>query len=108
MVELVAMQNQELSTVGCPVKKLFRDFHQSALLNESQDHRASQKVVVVADGQADACSASGQIHQTGHNLIALRSPVPSTLQTPSVDEVADEVKILRFIPTEKFQERLNP
>ncbi len=108
MVKLVAMQNQELSTIGCLMIKLFRNFHHPALFNKPQDHRASQKVVVVADGQPDACAAFGQIHQTSDNLITFGLPMPATLQTPAVNEVANKVKILRFMSIEKFQERLNP
>ena len=58
---------------------------------------------MVADGQSDACSAFGQIHQTSDNLIAFGLPMPVTLQTPSVNEVAYEIKILRLISIEKFQ-----
>ena len=88
--------------------KLFRNFHHSALLKKSQDHRATQKIVVVADSQSNTCATSGQIHQTGHNLITFRLPVPPTLQTPSVDEIADKIKIFRLMSIEKFQERLDP
>ena len=91
MIKLVAVQNQELSTIGCPMMKLFRDFHHPALLDESQHHRESQEIIMVADGQSDACSAFGQIHQTSDNLIAFGLPVPPTLQTPSVDKVAHEI-----------------
>jgi hypothetical protein len=108
VIELVAMQNQELSTVGSPVMKLFCNFHHSALLNESQNHRAAKKVIVIANGQPNTCSTFGQIHQTSDNLIAFGLPVPATLQTPTVNEVADKVKILRFMSIEKLQERLNP
>ena len=103
MIKLVAVQNQELSTIGCPVMKLFRDLHHPALLNKSQHHRASQKVIMIANGQSNACSAVGQIHQTSDDQIAFGLPVPATLQTPSVDEVADEIKILRLMPIEKLQ-----
>jgi hypothetical protein len=108
VVELVAMQNQELSTVCGPVMKLFCHFHHSTLVKKSQDHRASQEIVVVADGQSNACSVFGQIHQTSHDQIAFGLPMPATLQTPAVDEVADKIKILRLMSIEKFQERLNP
>ena len=108
MIKLITMQNKESAAVCQLVIKLFRNFYHPALLDKSQDHRASQKIIVVADCQADACSTFGQIHQAGHNLIAFGMPMPATLQTPAVNEVANKVKILRFMSIEKLQERLNP
>jgi hypothetical protein len=103
MIKLVAVQNQELSTIGCSVMKFFRDFHHPALLNKSQHHRASQKVIMIANGQSNARSTFGQIHKPSNDQVAFSLPVPATLQTPSVDEVADQIKILRLMSIEKLQ-----
>lgn len=97
-----------MPAIRCPMMKLFRHFHHPALLNKSQHHRASQKVIMIADGQSNAGSAPGQIHQASDNQIAFSLPVPATLQTPSVDKVTNKIKILRLMSIEKFQERLNP
>jgi hypothetical protein len=103
MIKLVAVQDQELSTIGCSVMKLFRDFHHPALLDKSQQHRASQKIIMIANGQSNARSAFGQIHKPSNDQVAFGLPVPATLQTPSVDEVSDKIKILRLMSIEKLQ-----
>jgi hypothetical protein len=103
MIKLVAVQNEEPSTIGCPVMELFRDFHHPALLNKSQHHRTSQKIVMITNGQSNPCSGFRQIHKSSNDQVTLGLPMPATLQTPSVDEVADEIKILRLMSIEKLQ-----
>lgn len=102
------MQDQESATVGHMMMILFCHFDHSGLANESLHHGIAQKVIVVADCEADLSSLTREIHETRDNQIALWPPVPSLLQTPSVDEISHKVEILRLVLHEEIQKLQRP
>ena len=101
------MKDQKSATVSRLMMKFLCHFDHSGLVNESLHHGIAQKVVVVADCETDLSSLASEIHETRDDQIALWLPVPSLLQTPSVDEVAYKVEIFRLVRHQEIQQLPN-
>ena len=104
VIKLIAVKDEKSTSVSHLMMIFLCHFDHSGLANEPLHHGIAQKVVVVADCETDLSSMAREIHETCDNQIALWLPVPSFLQTPSVDEIAHKVEIFWLVIHEKIQQ----
>jgi hypothetical protein len=100
-VELVAVHDEEETPIDHPVDGLTGD-HDVPKLEIAK----SPKVLVVVARHQGNHGARPRLRQDLANHVTVElCPERGALQTPEVDDVADEVQEFAFVPVEKLEER---
>jgi hypothetical protein len=102
LIELVTMQEQEVTAVGGDVNMLVA--HED--LAERDPVVLAQRFVVIARNQHDMLAVACATQNLLHDRILRRRPVDAPAHRPEVDDVADQVEILCLVPTEELQQTL--
>ena len=101
-VEVVAVDHQQAAAVGGLVDRVVPDAH----AGERAADPLAQGFVVIA-GQVDHLGAARRApQQPVQDLVVLVRPEPALAQAPAVDDVTDQVQILRFDMVQEIEEAI--
>ena len=103
-IELVAVGDEQAPAVGGLVQG-------GQLEPDAAELHARElpcRVVVVARDVGDLGAALGKLEQATDDTVVLGRPVPAGLETPHVDDVADEVEAIALDLLEESREILGP
>jgi hypothetical protein len=103
-IKAITVKNQEATTIGELMVKFFGNFAETGFQHEVSNQGMPEEGVMVADGKSDLCSVAGQFHDAADDFAAGWWPRPATTNAPPVDEVADEVQIVRLLTAEKVEQ----
>ncbi len=100
-VELVAMNNEQTLFIGRHVIGMIGDFDAA----ENRPDVVAREFVMIARHVNHADTFAHLAQQLLHNIVVRLWPIPSVLQLPSVDHVADEVDRRGVVIFQEIQQK---
>ena len=101
-VELIAMDDEQALFIGGHVIGMIGDFDAA----ENRPDIVARELVVIAGHVNHAGALAHLAQQLLHDIIVGLRPIPTVLEPPAVDHVADEIDRLGIIMFEKIQQKL--
>eukprot|EP01132_Coremiostelium_polycephalum_P011880 gene11880-14531_t len=95
------MDHEEFAAVSGFVHRAVHDLDAA----EMRALEIAQEFIVVAGDVEDARALAALAQEFLHDVVVLLRPVPAAAQTPSIDDVADQIDRIRIVILQKVQEK---